>query len=107
MAEPAVIVPSLHPAIPGALTLSIMGVLWRSERPLGVTYIHQRVCDAYKPIALTTVSSTLMRLQRRKWVCKPREKVYQAAITRSDMAADVSDQLAALIDEIVLKIEEV
>lgn len=97
----------IHLGIPGALMLAIMGVLWRAERPLGVTIIHQRVCEHHKPVAITTVSSTLTRLLHRGWVSKPRQKVYQAAITRSNLTADVTDRLARLIDDVVLAIEEV
>ena len=97
----------IHLGIPGPLMLSIMGVLWRSDRPLSVTHIHQRVCEHYKPVALTSVSSTLTRLLARGWICKPRQKVYQAAITRRELAADVSDKLATMIDDVVLAIEEV
>ena len=93
--------------LPGDLTLSILGVLWRAERPLSVTMVHRAVRERYKPVALTTVSSTLARLGTKGWVSKPRQHVYQAAITRNALIADISDRLSALIDETVLAIEEV
>ena len=93
--------------LPGALTLAILGVLWRTNRPLSVTMAHRAVCACYKPVALTTVSSTLSRLIVKGWVSKPRDKVYQAAITRDALIADISDRLSALIDDTVLAIEEV
>ena len=93
--------------VPGPLMLSILGVLWRANRPLRMSDIRQRVSEKYKPVALTTVSSTLSRMKERGWISKPRDGVYQAVITRRNLAADISDKLAALIDDTVLAIEEV
>lgn len=104
---PVVLADQKHLGVPGELTIAIMGVLWRADRPLMLGHIHRSVREHYKPVALTTVSSTLRRLVARGWVCKPRATVYQATITRRDLAADVSDKLASLIDDVVLAIEEV
>lgn len=98
---------STYARVPGDLTLAIMGVLWRAHAPMEMGHIHRHVCREYKPVALTTVSSTLTRLINRGWVSRPRRTVYQATITRRDLAADVSDKLAALIDQVVLAIEKV
>lgn len=87
--------------------LSIMGVLWRAGRPVKMAHIHKRVCEQHHCVALTTVSSTLSRLIERKWVSRPRDGVYQYEITRRDLAADITDGLAKLIDDVVLSIEEV
>jgi len=96
-----------HLGIPGPLTLAVFGVLWRAERPLSMGVIHNRVCDSYKPVALTTVSSTLSRLKSRGLVSKPRDGTYQAAITRNDLVIRVTSQLSMLIDDTILAIEEV
>lgn len=93
--------------VPGPLMLSIMGVLWRAGRPVKMAHIHARVCEQHHSVALTTISSTLSRLVERKWVSRPRDGMYQFEISRRDLTADVTDQLARLIDDTVLAIEEV
>lgn len=93
--------------VPGPLMLSIMGVLWRAGRPVKMAHIHARVCEQHHPVRLTTVSATLSRLTERGWVSRPRDGMYQYEITRRDLTADVTDQLAKLIDDTVLAIEEV
>jgi len=93
--------------VPGPLMLSIMGVLWRAGRPVKMAHIHTRVCEVHHPVSLTTVSATLFRLKERGWVSRPRDGMYQYEISRRDLTADVTDQLAKLIDDTVLAIEEV
>jgi predicted transcriptional regulator len=93
--------------VPGPLMLSIMGVLWRAGRPVKMAHIHARVCENHHPVSLTTISATLFRLKQRGWVSRPRDGMYQYEITRRDLTADVTDQLAKLIDETVLAIEGV
>lgn len=93
--------------VPGPLMLSIMGVLWRAGRPVKMAHIHEYVCENHHPVRLTTVSATLSRLKERGWISRPRDGMYQYEITRRDLTADVTDQLAKLIDDTVLAIEEV
>ena len=94
-------------SVPGPLMLSIMGILWRAGRPVRFTHIHTRVCERHHPVAVTTVSATLSRLTKLGWVSRPRDGMYQYEISRRDLAADVTDGLAKLIDNVVLSIEEV
>lgn len=94
-------------SVPGPLMLSIMGILWRAERPVRFAHIHKQVCESHHPVAITTVSATLYRLIKLGWVSRPRDGVYQPIISRRDLAADVTDTLAKLIDDVVLAIDEV
>ncbi len=93
--------------VPGPLMLGILGVLWRADRPMRMKHIHQRVNRSYKPVAITTVSSTLNRMKTRRWISKTRAGVYQAMITRAELATLIADKLSALIDDTILAIEEV
>ena len=92
--------------VPGPLTLAVMGVLWRAERPLALMFVYKRVCASYKPVAVTTVSTTLYRLMP-AWVSRPRDGMYQAAISREGAITELRDRLEGLIDDLTMAIEEV
>lgn len=79
--------------IPGPLQLAILAVLWRRDKAR-LTDILQAVRFDYKPVALSTVSTTMTRLIQRGWVKRTSLGLYRAGISRQQ-----------LIDQIVEHIE--
>ena len=68
------------------LQLAILGALWRDGR-LALSQIMRAVHREYKPVAVSTVSTTLTRLVERQWVERIDRHYYQSRITRADMIA--------------------
>ncbi len=81
--------------LPGPLMLAIMGVLWKTPR-LNFMILTRRVCEAYKPVAVTTVSSTLTRMIVRGYVERVSSGMYRAAMSREQLI----DMIASVIDEV-------
>ena len=106
MTAPARIRATYGVGVPGALSLAVMGVLWRAGRPVKLEYVHRRVCEHYKPVTLSTVSCTLQRL-RPAWVSRPRDGMYQAVVSRAGAIIELRDRLEGLIDDLTMAIEEV
>lgn len=80
--------------LPGPLMLAIMGVLWQLDQPREFMGIHRTVCHRYKPVAITTTSSTLGRMVARGYVARDGRGLYRAAIGRDDLIA----RIAAIIE---------
>lgn len=80
--------------LPGPLTLAIMGLLWRDDRNLGS--IHRRLCEEYKPIALSTLSTTLTRLIERGWIVRNPHRRYHAIKSRTELILEITE----LIDSV-------
>lgn len=68
------------------LQLAIMGALWRNGR-LHLHQLHAAVRRHHREVALSTVSTTITRLIAAQWVERIGKGVYQAAITRAELLA--------------------
>jgi predicted transcriptional regulator len=76
-------------SMPGPLTLAVMGILWRHQA-IPLMRLYRSVCEDYKPVALSTVSTTLTRLIQRGWAKRSRHG-YQAGVTRSELIVRITD----------------
>lgn len=78
--------------VPGPLQLAILAVLWRFDRA-SLTAIHRTVNLAYKPIALSSLSTTITRLLRRGWITRPKPGQYRAAISRQQLIDLIAEHI--------------
>lgn len=76
-------------SLPGPLTLAVMGILWRHQS-IPLMRLYRAVCDEYKQVALSTVSTTLTRLILRGWA-KRTSYGYQAGVSRSELIVRITD----------------
>lgn len=95
VAQPIEVDPDLMMIIPGRLQLAILSALWGNPHGLSLNRLHKIVNERYKIVALTTVSTTVIRLVRRGWIVRPFTGHYQAAVTRQDLI----DQIAEYIEQ--------
>lgn len=76
--------------LPGPLTLTIMATLW-SRRRCTFSGICRDVANEYKPLAASSVSSTLTRLIRRGWIRRIGTGLYEPVVSRSELILYVTE----------------
>ena len=77
--------------LPGPLMLAILGALWKDN--LTLRGLHAVLNRDYKPIALSTLSTTMTRLVHRGWVTRLRTSWYTTGISRDELKALVTEQI--------------
>lgn len=77
--------------LPGPLMLAIMGALWRDK--LTLKSLHRTVCKDYKPIAYSTLSTTITRLVQRGWIERVQYGYYRSGISRDALKALVTEAI--------------
>ena len=81
-------------AMPADMQLIILGILWRSERWMSLAAVHRAVCRKYKPVALTTTSTIILRMAEYGWVerSQPRGS-YIAGISSAELIALIAEKI--------------
>jgi predicted transcriptional regulator len=81
-------------AMPAEMQLIILGILWRSERWISLAAVHRAVCREYKPVALTTTSTIILRMVDHGWVERNRNKgTYCAGISREELISLLAEKI--------------
>lgn len=78
--------------VPGPLQLAILSILWRG-RSVSLNALWHEVCRVYKPVALTTVSATTVRLRKRGWVRRVDRGYYTASISREELIGLIAERI--------------
>ena len=72
--------------MPADMQLVILGILWRNERWMSLNGIHKAVQREYKPVALTTTSTIILRMVEYGWVIRSQAKgSYTAGVSREEL----------------------
>lgn len=77
-------------SLPGPLTLSILAVVWERKRA-DFQSICRGVAERHKPLAQSTISTTLTRLIQRGWLKRVDHNMYVAVISRTELIAWITD----------------
>lgn len=77
---------------PGPLMLAILGAVWANKQA-SFSGIARRVASEHRPVAASTLSTTLTRLVARGWIIRTAYGWYEAGISRDELLAMATEAI--------------